>query len=342
MVKLLLINYLNLKMEKFLITGGCGFIGSWLAEELIRQNKKVIVIDDLSTGSIKNVLNIINHPNFSLFIDSILNRDIIEELIKKVDFVFHLAAIVGVKKVIDYPIQSIIVNIEGTHNVLKFCAKYKKKILITSTSEIYGKNTNVPFNEDADIVIGSTKKKRWSYACTKAIDEFLSFAFYEEYNLPVIIVRLFNTVGPRQTERYGMVIPRFVKQSLNGKDITVFGDGEQSRCFIHVKDVVNCMVKLIEKEESYGDVFNIGSDKEIKIRDLAYLIKKITGSKSKIKFINPEEVYSKGFEDMERRIPDLSKIKKILQFQPQYSIEDIINDVIEYYKKESFLSCYFF
>jgi UDP-glucose 4-epimerase len=327
-------------MEKFLITGGCGFIGSWLAEELIKQNKKVIVIDDLSTGSLKNVSNIINHPNFSLYIDTILNENILEELVKRVDFVFHLAAVVGVKKVIDYPIQSIIVNIEGTHNILKICSRYRKKILITSTSEIYGKNMNIPFNEDADIVIGSTKKRRWSYACTKAIDEFLAFAFYEEYNLPVIIIRLFNTVGPRQTERYGMVIPRFVKQALNGKDITVFGNGEQSRCFIHVKDAINCMLGLIEKEESYGEVFNIGSDKEIKIKDLAFLVKEITESKSEIKFIKPEEIYSKGFEDMERRVPDLSKIKKILKFQPEYSIKDIINDVIEYFKKESFQSFY--
>ncbi|MCM8767444.1 MAG: GDP-mannose 4,6-dehydratase [Candidatus Omnitrophica bacterium] len=322
-------------MEKFLITGGCGFIGSWLAEELIEQNKKVIVIDDLSTGSIKNISCIFNHPNFTLFIDTILNKNILEQLIKKVDFVFHLAAVVGVKKVIEDPIQSIITNIEGTYNVLKGCAKYKKNLLITSTSEIYGKNTNVPFSESADIVIGSTKKKRWSYACSKAIDEFLSFAFYEEYNLPVIIVRLFNTVGPRQTEKYGMVIPKFVKQALSGNPITVFGSGEQTRCFIHVKDVVNALLKLIEKDESYGDVFNIGSNEEIKIKDLAFLVKKITNSNSEIKFINPEEVYDKGFEDMEKRIPDLSKLKKIIVFQPFYTINDIIIDVVEYYKKQS-------
>jgi len=323
------------KIERVLITGGCGFIGSYLAEELIKQNKKVLVIDDLSTGNLRNILNILNHPNFSLFIDTILNQFILEELIKRVDFVFHLAAVVGVKKVMDNPIGSIVTNIEGTYNVLKLCTKYKKGILLTSTSEIYGKNVNVPFSEDADIVIGTTKKKRWSYACTKAIDEFLAFAFYEEYGLPVIIVRLFNTVGPRQTERYGMVIPRFVKQAIRGTSITIFGDGEQTRCFIHVKDAVNCMIKLTEKEESYGDVFNIGSDEEIKIKELAEIVKEITLSKSEIKFLNPEEVYSKGFEDMKRRVPDLNKIKKIIDFQPKYKIRDIVKDVVEYFKREN-------
>lgn len=321
-------------MERFLITGGCGFIGSYLCEELIKQNKNVIVIDDLSTGSLKNILNLIKHPNFSIFIDTILNQYMIEELIKKVDFVFHLAAVVGVKKVMENPIDSIIVNIEGTYNVLKFCAKHRKKVLITSTSEVYGKNINVPFSEDADIVIGSPKKKRWSYACTKAIDEFLSFAFSEEYGLPVIIVRLFNTVGPRQTGRYGMVIPRFVKQALSGNDITVFGDGEQSRCFIHIKDVINFLLELIEKDESYGEVFNIGSNEELKIKELAFLVKEMAKSNSKIKFIKPEEVYNSGFEDMTRRIPDLTKIKKLIRFEPEYTIKEIIADVIDYFKKK--------
>ncbi|MCM8817968.1 MAG: GDP-mannose 4,6-dehydratase [Candidatus Omnitrophica bacterium] len=328
-------------MDNFLITGGCGFIGSYLAEELVKQNKKVFVIDDLSTGSLKNLSNIINHKNLNIFIDTILNQHLIEQLIKKVDFVFHLAAVVGVKKVMESPIDSIIVNIEGTKNILKFCAKHRKKVLITSTSEVYGKNVNVPFSESADIVIGSTKKKRWSYACTKAIDEFLSFAFYEEYGLSVIIVRLFNTVGARQTERYGMVIPRFTKQALSGNPITIFGNGEQTRCFIHVKDVISTLLKLIDKDESYGDIFNIGSDEEIKIKDLAFLIKEITKSNSEIKFVDPEEVYNKGFEDMARRIPDLSKLRKTIDFQPCYTIKDIIIDVVEYYKKQSDLLPYF-
>lgn len=323
-------------MERFLITGGCGFIGSHLCEELIKRNKKVFVIDDLSTGSIRNIQGLLNHQDFNLFVGNILNCEVIEDLVKKVDFVFHLAAVVGVKKVIENPIESIIVNIEGTYNILKICKKYSKKVLIASSSEIYGKNMQVPFSEDADIVIGSTKRKRWSYATTKAIDEFLSFAFFEEYNLPVIVVRLFNTVGPRQTERYGMVIPRFVKQALSGSDITVFGSGEQSRCFIHVKDVVDCLLDLIEKEESYGDVFNVGSNEEIKIKELALLVKEMTKSHSKIKFVNPEEVYNSGFEDMERRIPDLTKIKKLINFKPKYTIKDIIEDVIEYFKQEQF------
>jgi len=326
-------------MEKFLITGGCGFIGSHLAEKLIKKNKKVIIIDDLSTGNLRNISYILTHPNLTVIIDTILNNYIVEELIKKVDFVFHLAAVVGVKKVIENPVSSIIVNIEGTYNVLKYCAKYKKKVLVASTSEIYGKSKDVPFLEEADIIIGSTKKKRWSYACTKAIDEFLSFAFYEEYKLPVIVVRLFNTVGPRQSERYGMVIPRFVKQALTGNPITVFGNGEQSRCFIHVKDAVECLIKLIEKEESYGDLFNIGSCEEIKIKDLAILVKKMSKSSSKIVFINPEKVYDKGFEDMERRLPDIRKIKKLTDFEPSCSIKEIIKDVINFYKTQnSFLT----
>jgi len=319
---------------KVLITGGAGFIGSYLCEELLEKDVEVFVLDDLSTGNLKNVKNFLKNKNFHLYIDTVLNISITEELVKKSDFVFHLASVVGVKRVMENPIDSLLINILGTHNVLKSCVTYKKRILITSTSEIYGKNKNVPFNEEADIVIGSTKKKRWSYACSKAIDEFLSFAYKEEKNLSVIIVRLFNTVGPRQTGRYGMVIPKFVKQALNNEPITVFGTGNQTRCFIHVKDVVETLLKLIEKENAYGNVYNIGSTEEIKIRDLALKIKNLTGSNSEIKFINPETVYSFGFEDMERRIPDVSKIKNIINFELKYSLNDIIEDVINYYKNE--------
>lgn len=316
---------------KYLITGGAGFIGSHIAEELLKRGEEVIVLDDLSTGSMENVKPFIKNSNFNLFIDSVLNSSITDELVKKSDFVFHLASVVGVKRVMENPIDSLVINISGTHNVLKSCVRHNKKLLITSTSEVYGKNKNVPFNEDADIVIGSTKKKRWSYACSKAIDEFLAFAYKEEQNLPVIIVRLFNTVGPRQTDRYGMVIPKFVRQALKNEPITVFGTGNQSRCFIHVKDVVTAILNLIKKENAYGDIFNIGSTEEIKIKELAFKIKEITKSKSEIKFINPENVYTSGFEDMERRIPDTSKIKKIIDFKLQYSLEDIIREVIEYY-----------
>ncbi|MCX8082078.1 MAG: GDP-mannose 4,6-dehydratase [bacterium] len=323
---------------KYLITGGCGFIGSHLAETLVLSGKDVTIIDDLSTGSIGNVENILNKSNLHLFIDTILNSALLEELIKKSDFIFHLAAVVGVKRVMENPVDSLIINVEGTYNVLRYCAKYNKKIFLASTSEIYGKNENVPFKEEADIVIGTTKKRRWSYACTKAIDEFLAFAFYEEKKLPVIVVRLFNTVGPRQSDRYGMVIPRFIKQALNNLPITVFGDGQQTRCFIHVKDIIEGILKLITKEEAYGDVFNMGSEEEITIKDLALMIKNMTGSSSEVIFLNPQDIYSKGFEDMIKRVPDISKIRNITGFSPKYNIKDIIKDCIEDVKKASEIS----
>ncbi|MDD3725991.1 MAG: GDP-mannose 4,6-dehydratase [Candidatus Ratteibacteria bacterium] len=320
---------------KYLITGGCGFIGSHLAETLTSYGEDVSVIDDLSTGSLENVKNIYCNKKFHLFIDTILNCALLEELIKQSDFVFHLAAVVGVKRVMENPVDSVIINVEGTYNVLRYCTKYNKKIFIASTSEIYGKNENVPFKEDADIVIGTTKKKRWSYACTKAIDEFLAFAFFEEKALSVIVARLFNTVGPRQSDRYGMVIPRFIKQALNNTPITVFGNGQQTRCFIHVKDIVNGIIELIKKDEAYGDVFNMGSEEEITIKDLAETIKNITGSSSDIIFVNPQDIYSKGFEDMTKRVPDISKIRALTGFSPQFTIKDIIKDCIEDVTKKS-------
>jgi UDP-glucose 4-epimerase len=313
---------------KYLITGGCGFIGSHIAEKIILRGDEVFVIDDLSTGSIDNVKEIIDKKNFHLVIDTILNVNILEELIKKCDFVFHLAAVVGVKRVLENPVDSVIINVEGTYNVLRLCTHYNKKLLLTSTSEVYGKNDKVPFVEESDIVIGNTKKKRWSYACTKAIDEFLALAFFEEKKLPVIIVRLFNTVGPRQSDMYGMVIPRFIKQALNNLPITVFGDGEQTRCFIHVDDVSDAVLSLVEKEEAYGDVFNLGSKEEITIKALAEIIRSETKSSSKILFVNPETVYNKGFEDMNRRVPDTAKIEKVLGFSPRYKIKEIIRDIL--------------
>ncbi|HDN97616.1 MAG: nucleoside-diphosphate sugar epimerase [Candidatus Omnitrophota bacterium] len=317
---------------KFLVTGGCGFIGSHLVEKLIEEGNYVEVIDDLSTGSLDNVSSFLNNSNFSLVIDTILNYPILEELVKKADFVFHLAAVVGVKRVLENPIDSIVINVEGTHNILKACAKFNKRVLLTSTSEIYGKNKNVPFSEDADIVIGTTTKKRWGYACAKALDEFLALGYFEKKGLPVIIVRLFNTVGPRQSDRYGMVLPRFVKQALTNSPITVFGSGNQTRCFVHVKDVVDALIKLIKKEEAYGEVLNLGSDKEITIRELAEMVKKISGSNSQIIYVNPKDLYNEGFEDMERRAPDISKVKKLIGFTPKYTLEDIIREVMEYYR----------
>lgn len=318
----------------FLITGGCGFIGSHLAEALIGQGHQVWVIDDLSTGTLENVSAVSAHPGFSLVIDTILNFHLVEELVRRSDFVFHLAAVVGVKKVLDNPVDSILINVEGTHNVLKNCARFNKRVLVTSTSEIYGKNEQVPFSEMADIIIGTTKKKRWSYACTKAIDEFLALAYYEEKKLPVIIVRLFNTVGPRQSDMYGMVIPKFVKQALKGNPITVFGDGKQSRCFVHVKNVVEAFLRLISEQKAYGDIFNLGSQEEVTIAELARLVKELTGSKSTIVFIPAEEIYHQGFEDMYKRVPDTSKLKQLIGFVPTYSLRDIVSEIIHYYQKE--------
>ena len=315
---------------KYLITGGCGFIGSHLAESLLAvEGNEVFVIDDLSTGNLDNVSAIIKDENFHLVIDTVLNSVLLEELVKKSDFIFHLAAVVGVKRVMENPVDSVIINVEGTYNVLRLCAKLDKKVLLASTSEIYGKNDRIPFSEDADIIIGNTKKKRWSYACAKAIDEFLAFAFFEERNLPVIIVRLFNTVGPRQSDRYGMVIPRFVAQALSGRPITVFGTGEQTRCFIHVFDVIRALMRLHVEEKAFGEVYNIGSSDEISIKALAEKIIDSTKSSSEILFVDPVDIYKSGFEDMKRRVPDTSKIKRLMDFEIKHEIEDIIKDCVE-------------
>jgi UDP-glucose 4-epimerase len=314
---------------KYLITGGCGFIGSHLAERLLKEGNEVFVIDDLSTGNLNNVEHLIKKKGFHLTIDTILNEAILNEMIREVDFVFHLAAVVGVKRVMENPVDSVIINVEGTYNVLKSSASFMKRTLIASTSEIYGKNDKVPFTEDADIIIGNTKKKRWSYACAKAIDEFLAFAFFEEKNLPISIVRLFNTVGPRQSERYGMVIPRFISQALANNPLTVFGSGEQTRCFMHVLDVINALLQLVKKEEIYGDVFNIGSSEEITVKELAETIIRITGSKSEILFVDPKDIYKKGFEDMKRRVPDTTKIRNLIDYKIKYNIEDIIKTCLK-------------
>ncbi len=318
---------------KYLITGGCGFIGSHIADILVAKGDEVYAIDDLSTGSLENVAELTDKKNFHVTIDTILNEHVLEELIKQSDFVFHLAAVVGVKRVMENPVDSVIINVEGTYNVLKLCAKYGKKIFLASTSEVYGKNDKVPFKEEADIIIGNTKKKRWSYACTKAIDEFLALAFFEEKKLPVVIVRFFNTVGPRQSDMYGMVIPRFIKQALNNLPLTVFGDGSQTRCFTHVNDISGGVLKLVEKQEAYGDVFNMGSKQEITIKELAETVKSMTGSSSEILYVDPETVYSKGFEDMNRRVPDITKVNRLIGFSPKFTIRDIIKDCLENLRK---------
>ncbi len=317
---------------KALITGGAGFIGSHLAEELLNNGHQVFLIDDLSTGSIDNIEHLKNHKGFSYTIDTILNAPVLAELIDKCDVVFHMAAAVGVMLIVESPVRTIETNIKGTEAVLMHANKKKKKVIIASTSEVYGKSDQKTFKEDGDLILGPTTKGRWSYACSKAIDEFLALAYWKEKKLPVVITRLFNVVGPRQTGRYGMVIPRLVKQALQNKPITVFGDGKQSRCFAHVKDAVDAIIKLSATEKAIGEVINLGNDKEISIEELAKKIKKAARSKSEIRYIPYSEAYEEGFEDMRRRVPDLAKIKKLIGYKSKYSLDNIIKDVIEYYK----------
>ena len=315
---------------KALITGGSGFIGSHLSEHLLEQDHQVFVIDDLSTGKIENILHLKGNPNFHYTIDTIMNVPVTAELVDRCDVVFHLAAAVGVKLIVESPVRTIETNIKGTEIILELANKKKKKVVITSTSEVYGKGKNIPFSEAEDLVMGPTHMGRWSYACSKAIDEFLSLAYWHEKRLPVIVVRLFNTVGPRQVGRYGMVLPTFVKQALSGESITVFGDGSQSRCFAHVSDVVGALTRLSENEEALGKVFNIGSNEEITILELAKKVKSITSSKSAIGFVPYDEAYEEGFEDMPRRVPDISRIQSLVGYQPAKDLEQIIQSVIDY------------
>jgi UDP-glucose 4-epimerase len=315
---------------KALITGGSGFIGSHLAEYLLDQGHRVFVIDDLSTGNIENILPLKTNPNFHYTIDTIMNVPATAELVDRCDVIFHLAAAVGVRLIVESPVRSIETNIRGTEIILELAEKKKKKVMITSTSEVYGKAKKLPFSEEDDLVLGPTHKGRWSYACSKAIDEFLSLAYWHEKGLPVIVARLFNTVGPRQSGRYGMVLPTFVKQALLGEHITVFGDGSQSRCFTHVTDVTGALYNLSQTEEGIGKVFNIGSDTEITISELAKKVKVMTASQSEIQLVPYEEAYQEGFEDMPRRVPDISRIQQLIDYRPTYSIDEIIQSVIDY------------
>lgn len=317
---------------KALITGGAGFIGSHLAEELLDKGHQVFLIDDLSTGSIDNIEHLKKNKGFSYTIDTILNSPVLAELIDKCDVVFHMAAAVGVMLIIESPVNTIETNIKGTEAVLIHANKKKKKVIIASTSEVYGKSDQKSFKENGDLILGPTTKGRWSYACSKAIDEFLALAYCKEKRLPVVIPRLFNIVGPRQTGRYGMVVPRFVKQALLNQPITVFGDGKQTRCFTHVKDAVSSLVKFSQTDKAVGEVINLGSDNEITIASLAKKVKEAADSKSEIRYVPYNEAYEEGFEDMRRRVPDLKKIKKIIGFKLKYSLDDILKDVIEYYK----------
>jgi UDP-glucose 4-epimerase len=318
-----------------LITGGAGFIGSHLAEALLEHGDTVIVIDNLSTGSIDNIMHLKGRAGFEYFIESVENEPLLAELIDRSDVVFHFAAAVGVKLIVEQPVYTIETNIHLTEVVLKHANKKKKLVVIASTSEVYGKSEDVPFREDSDLVMGPTPKHRWAYACSKAIDEFLALAYWKERKLPVIIVRFFNTVGPRQTGQYGMVIPNFVQQALAGKPITVFGDGTQSRSFTHVADVVGALVTLMNEPKAIGQVINLGNIQEITISDLARRVRDLSGSKSPITLIPYDEAYESGFEDMPRRVPDLSKAEAMIGYKPKYSLEDILTQVIAYFRQKS-------
>ncbi len=320
---------------KALITGGAGFIGSHLSEGLIKAGHKVAVLDDLSTGRLENVSSFKDNPNFELIIGTILNEELMDKLSERCDVIFHLAAAVGVELIVKRPLDSLTTNIKGSEIVLDMANRYRKKILITSTSEIYGKNVNGPLKEDDDRILGSPLKTRWSYSTAKAVDEMLAYVYWKEKGVPSVIVRLFNTVGPRQTGAYGMVMPRFVSQALKNEPITVYGTGKQSRCFLHVKDAVNTLVKLIDNPKAIGEVFNVGSQEEISIEQLAGQIIKLTGSKSKVEYIPYEKAYEEGFEDMQRRVPDITKIRKLTGFNPTATLSEIIKDIVYYIKNNS-------
>src|SRR5215831_14930144 len=319
---------------KILITGGAGFIGSHLAEEHLKRGDEVYIIDDLSTGSMENIWGIKGQSNFHYYLDSVTNHHLMAELVDLCDAVHHLAAAVGVRLIVESPVNTIETNVHGTEVVLQHAAKKRKRVLITSTSEVYGKRDRVPFSEDEDLVMGATDKGRWSYACSKAMDEFMAIAYWKEKKVPTVIARLFNTVGPRQTGRYGMVIPNFVRQALTGKDITVYGDGSQSRCFTHVSDVVGALMRLIDSQKAVGEVYNIGSDREVTILELAERVKSLTGSNSRIVFVPYDQAYEEGFEDMLRRVPDLSKIHKLIDYQPTFDLDEILESVIDYHRSE--------
>ncbi|HEY8132499.1 MAG TPA: GDP-mannose 4,6-dehydratase [Thermoanaerobaculia bacterium] len=320
---------------RVLITGGAGFIGSHLADAYLERGDHVSIIDDLSTGSIENIQHLKKHPHFEYTIDSVRNVPLLAELADTCDVIVHLAAAVGVKLIVESPVRTIETNVRGTEVVLEVANKKKKKVLIASTSEVYGLSNAVPFREDGTLVLGATTKGRWSYACSKAIDEFLALAYYREKKLPTVIVRLFNTVGPRQTGQYGMVVPRFVGQSLANAPITVFGDGTQTRCFCHISDVTQALLKLVDTPAAIGEVFNIGSNREITITALAETVKRLTRSSSEIIYVPYGEAYEEGFEDMPRRVPDTTKITNLIGFEAKVSLEAIIESVVTYQRSRA-------
>jgi len=320
---------------KYLLTGGAGFIGSHLAEALLDRGDEVRVIDDLSTGGIENIQHLKGRRGFQYVLDTVLNRSVMAELVDEADIILHLAAAVGVRLIVESPVRTIETNIKGTEMVLELAAKKKKPVVIFSTSEVYGKSNGARFFETGDLILGPTFKGRWSYAASKIIDEFLALAYYKEKELPVIIIRLFNTVGPRQTGRYGMVVPRFVQQALAAEPITVFGDGKQTRTFTHVKDAVWAILKLVNHPRAVGEIFNIGGKEEISIEGLAQLVKEVLQSPSPIVYIPYEQAYEEGFEDMRKRVPDIGKIQELVGFDPNFSSKDMILDVAEYQKNSN-------
>ncbi len=329
--------------QRVLITGGAGFIGSHLAEALLARGHTVTIIDNLSTGKFENIAHLCQNPRFRFAIDSIMNEIVLDRLASECDVIYHLAAAVGVRLIVDQPVQTIETNVNGTMSVLRAAVRYRAKVLIASTSEVYGKGNRVPFSEEDDVVLGPTSRSRWSYAASKMIDEFLALAYHREKGLPIVIFRLFNTIGPRQSGTYGMVVPRFIQQALEGKPITVYGDGNQSRCFLHVKDAVNAMIGLAESNSSLGHVYNVGSQEEITIKELAILIIKTINelrhqgkllnfpspiNESNMVFVPYEQAYAFGFEDMMRRVPDISKIREAIGWSPEIRLQDAIKDII--------------
>ena len=322
---------------KILITGGAGFIGSHLADRLLEQGEEVYAIDDLSTGSLKNIEHLQENRKFHLVVDTVLHEAVMNELVFKCDQIYHMAAVVGVKQIMNRPVETLETNVKGTEMVLRLANRHKKKVLIASTSEVYGKvmegDNCYLLTEDTDRLMGSTTKRRWAYACSKALDEFLALAYHEEKKLPVVIARLFNTVGSRQTGQYGMVLPNFVQKALIDKPIVVHGDGTQSRSFTHILDAVEALIALMSEPRAVGQVVNVGNTEEVTIKELASMVKDMTGSASDIEYIPYEKAYGPGFEDMKRRCPDINRIKELIGFQPKVDLRGIIQSVIDYYKE---------